>query len=200
MAAFVSEVESLRRKQGRGGFDPAAAEQTLRELDEGIERLKTGAKPRRRYQAETPPAVRELQPGDRIHVRDIPQVGEAISGIGEDGLVDAQFGALRMKVSVDRITKVESVSGGEQVRLPEAATPALAPNISPELDLRGQRAEEAVNRFESYVDEAFRAGLPYVRVIHGKGTGALRMAIREAMRENSLAKTRARSKTKAAMV
>ena len=43
-----------------------------------------------------------------------------------------------------------------------------------ELDLRGQRAEEALEQFETYLDEAFRAGLPFVRIIHGKGTGALR--------------------------
>ena len=50
-----------------------------------------------------------------------------------------------------------------------------------ELDLRGQRAEEALNVFDRYIDDAFQAGLPFVRIIHGKGTGALRAAIREAL-------------------
>jgi len=50
-----------------------------------------------------------------------------------------------------------------------------------ELDLRGRRAEDALEQFETYVDSAFRAGLPFVRIIHGKGTGALRAAIREAL-------------------
>lgn len=43
-----------------------------------------------------------------------------------------------------------------------------------ELDLRGQRAEAALEQFENYLDGAFRAGLPFVPIIHGKGTGALR--------------------------
>ena len=55
-----------------------------------------------------------------------------------------------------------------------------------ELDLRGQRAEEALGKFEVYIDDAFRAGLPFVRIIHGKGTGALRGAIREAMASHPL--------------
>ena len=50
-----------------------------------------------------------------------------------------------------------------------------------ELDLRGRRAEDALEEFETYVDSAFRACLPFVRIIHGKGTGALRAAIREAL-------------------
>jgi DNA mismatch repair protein MutS2 len=42
--------------------------------------------------------------------------------------------------------------------------------------------------FESYIDDAFRAGLPFVRIIHGKGTGALRQAVREALRGHPLVK------------
>jgi DNA mismatch repair protein MutS2 len=118
---------------------------------------------------------REIAPGDTIHVRDIPQAGEALSAVGEDGRVEVQFGSLRMKVSVERIDRVETPAGSAPVVLP------AGPQVPIELDLRGQRAEEALLRFETYVDDAFRAGLPFVRIIHGKGTGALRAAIREAL-------------------
>jgi DNA mismatch repair protein MutS2 len=50
-----------------------------------------------------------------------------------------------------------------------------------ELDLRGQRADEALSAMERYLDAAFLAGLPFVRVIHGKGTGKLRQAVRESL-------------------
>jgi DNA mismatch repair protein MutS2 len=114
----------------------------------------------------------------RVHVRDIPQVGEALSGVGEDGRVEVQFGGLRMKVSVDRIDRVELPAGGER---PAPVLVPTGPSVPIELDLRGQRADEALERFESYIDGAFRAGLPFVRIIHGKGTGALRHAVREAL-------------------
>ncbi|MBZ0317538.1 MAG: endonuclease MutS2 [Anaerolineae bacterium] len=55
-----------------------------------------------------------------------------------------------------------------------------------ELDLRGSRIEDAVPQVESYVDAAYMAGLPFVRVIHGKGTGALRKAIREELSRHPL--------------
>ena len=50
-----------------------------------------------------------------------------------------------------------------------------------ELDLRGQRAEDALDAMDRYLESAFLAGLPFVRIIHGKGTGVLRQAVREVL-------------------
>ncbi len=50
-----------------------------------------------------------------------------------------------------------------------------------ELDLRGQRADEALASLDRYLDAAFLSGLPFVRIIHGKGTGRLRQVVREAL-------------------
>ena len=86
-----------------------------------------------------------------------------------------------MKVYVDRIDRIETPApSGERIKVP------MGPPVSMELDLRGQRAEAALEQFESYLDSAFRAGLPFVRIIHGKGTGALRAAIREALAHHPL--------------
>jgi DNA mismatch repair protein MutS2 len=51
-----------------------------------------------------------------------------------------------------------------------------------ELDLRGQRAEDALDRLAQYIDSAYLSGMPFVRIIHGKGTGRLRQVVREALR------------------
>ena len=50
-----------------------------------------------------------------------------------------------------------------------------------ELDLRGQRSEEALELLEEYLDRAFMAGMPFVRIIHGKGTGKLRAEVRRVL-------------------
>lgn len=50
-----------------------------------------------------------------------------------------------------------------------------------ELDLRGQRAEDALDALEHYLDAAYLAGLPFVRIIHGKGTGRLREVVRQSL-------------------
>ncbi len=180
LARMRRELDAIKRKAAVRDFDTHAADETLRELDADLGKLARSAKPRR----ETPEAVtfrKDVLPGDTIHVRDIPQLGEALSPVGDDGRVEVQFGSLRMKVSVDRIDRIEqSGPSGEKVAVP------TGPPVGMELDLRGQRAEAALEQFETYLDGAFRAGLPFVRIIHGKGTGALRAAIREALASHPL--------------
>jgi DNA mismatch repair protein MutS2 len=57
-----------------------------------------------------------------------------------------------------------------------------------ELDLRGQRVEDAIDRLDAYLEQAYQAGLPFSRVIHGKGTGALRQAVREVLQTSRYVK------------
>ncbi|MBI5947450.1 MAG: endonuclease MutS2 [Chloroflexi bacterium] len=176
LADVRRELDQVRRRAANREFDARAAEETLRTLDAKLAKVAARARPQRR-EAVRPAALKAIEPGDTIHVRDIPQPGEALSAEGEDGRVEVQFGGLRMKVSVDRIDRVEGVT-----RAPaQPSVVPLGPSPGVELDLRGQRAEEALLRCETYLDDAFRAGLPFVRIIHGKGTGALRAAIRETL-------------------
>jgi DNA mismatch repair protein MutS2 len=58
-----------------------------------------------------------------------------------------------------------------------------------EIDLRGQRAEDALDSLDRYISNASLSGLPFVRIIHGKGTGRLRQVIREALKENEEVKS-----------
>lgn len=67
-----------------------------------------------------------------------------------------------------------------EVAVPRGESPGL------ELDLRGARVEDALRRLEDYVDAAYLSGLPFARIIHGKGTGALRKAVQERLREHAL--------------
>jgi len=66
-----------------------------------------------------------------------------------------------------------------------AARPQIfTPSPGMELDLRGQRAEDALEALDRYLDSAYLSGMPFVRIIHGKGTGKLRQAIRDALRHS----------------
>ena len=68
------------------------------------------------------------------------------------------------------------------------ASPSTVPGreTAPELMLIGQTTDEARDRVEQYLDDAFLAGLPSVRLIHGKGTGALRRAVRDLLAAHPL--------------
>jgi DNA mismatch repair protein MutS2 len=61
------------------------------------------------------------------------------------------------------------------------------PNI--DFDLRGWRVDEVLHELERYLNDAYMANLPFVRIIHGKGTGALRQAVREELATNPLVST-----------
>ena len=181
LADMRREVDSLKRRAAQRDFDTRAADETLKQMDSQLGKLSAAARPRREAPPQPVTFRREVIPGDTIHVRDIPQLGVALTEVGDDGRVEVQFGSLRMKVSVDRIDRIEQPGpSGEKVAVP------TGPTVGMELDLRGERAEAALERMESYLDAAFRGGLPFVRIIHGKGTGALRAAIREALAGHSL--------------
>jgi DNA mismatch repair protein MutS2 len=70
-----------------------------------------------------------------------------------------------------------TVTGGQTA----ASAVSYAPSPGIELDLRGQRVEEALEALDRYLDSAYLAGLLFVRIIHGKGTGRLRQAVRETL-------------------
>jgi DNA mismatch repair protein MutS2 len=66
-----------------------------------------------------------------------------------------------------------------------------AARISPEINLLGLTVEDALYQLEKYLDQAILAGLPGFRVIHGKGTGALRQAVQKYLRDNPVVKSAA---------
>ncbi len=137
---------------------------------------------------EEPVPQRELRPGDRVFVSGLNAEGEIVSiDSGDD--VEVQVGRLRVRVDADDLewrSGPEEPRGGDAstdyggVTTPRAESPGL------ELHLLGFTVEDALPVLEEYLDRAYLAGLPWVRVIHGKGTGVLRKAVHKALRESSL--------------
>jgi DNA mismatch repair protein MutS2 len=58
-----------------------------------------------------------------------------------------------------------------------------------EVSLRGMMVEEALEALERYLEKAYLSGLPFVRIVHGKGTGKLRAAVRDALRGHEFVKS-----------
>jgi DNA mismatch repair protein MutS2 len=69
-----------------------------------------------------------------------------------------------------------------EVPAPVAVIAPAGPDVPYQLDLRGLRRDEALERLEQYLEDAASAGLPQARIVHGKGTGAIRQAVREHLR------------------
>jgi DNA mismatch repair protein MutS2 len=101
----------------------------------------------------------------------------------DNGQAEVQIGRLRMRTDLDELEwrKSEVKSEPAERELPQSIN-KLASGGRVELDLRGERVEAALQRLDSFIDDAVLSNVPWVRIIHGKGTGRLRTAVREALR------------------
>ena len=95
--------------------------------------------------------------------------------------------ALRFRVRLDEVAKTQTGPILEPVR--EVRLHASAKEVPPELDLRGKRAEEVEPLLDSYLSDAAVAKRPWVRIIHGFGTGAVRSIVRDIASRHPLAKS-----------
>jgi len=169
------------------GAEPANAPLAdAREAIASAEKQLTRLRPRRtRRRAEPGPSADEVRPGDQVWLRGLSQPGEALAAPDARGEVEVQIGSLRTRVrtsQVARVVRPQQAAPQVQVRVSQA--PARPVGMS--LEVRGHRVEEALPAVEDFLENAFRAGLPFVRIVHGKGTGTLRRVVQEQLARNPL--------------
>ena len=121
----------------------------------------------------------EIKRGQAVFVRSVRQRGAVLNGPDEKGMVEVQVGILRLSVPM---SELESAAEEPHTRYQDYL-PTMPP-VPSEIHLRGLRVEEALYELENYLDQALAAGLSEVRVIHGKGTGAVRSAAQELLRKH----------------
>ncbi len=180
--ALREEVRELRRML-RKARQPLEIAKEVEARVEALEKNVPRRAPRRRVDEEPLPAI-----GDRVHIRSLKVDGVVTALDGEEA--EVQAGMLRVRVPLDDLRRKSAPEADAAPRRAEAS-PAVqsvsTPLPSVDLDLRGRRVDEALEALERHLEQAYLAGLPFVRVIHGKGTGALRQAVREALRGNPYA-------------
>ena len=128
--------------------------------------------------------------GERVTVSTLNAEG-VVTALGESD-AEVQIGTIRMRARfsdlVRRVSEQSSstqkAEGSKQKVDGSGRANVTVASKSPgmEVDLRGLMAEDALDKMERYLEQAFLSGLPFVRIIHGKGTGRLRQAVREALR------------------
>ena len=125
-----------------------------------------------------------IEVGDRVWVPSLQASGEVLSIHPKSEEADVQLGNFRLKLPLKRMElRQKAVRESAEAAV---SIPATRPSPGLELDLRGVRVEEGLERVERYLDDAYMARLPWVQIIHGKGTGALRDAVRDAVKSHPL--------------
>ena len=159
---------------------PEAAAEKVAAAEARLETLKPPPAPKRRRRGSDTVPPEEIQPGDLVWVRGLGRFGEALSTPDAKGEVKIRLGALRSSVSLKKVEKVQRVKAHGPT-LGGTAVPPPPATVASEIELRGRLVDEALPDLDKYLDDAFRAGLPWVRIIHGRGTGTLARAVRHAL-------------------
>ena len=194
-----AEVEATRqeladvKRQLERARQPLEA---LKPLQQKVEHLQEQSQAPVERKAVTKPIgkLQPLRPGSRVTVRSLKAEG-IVTVLGE-GEAEVQIGNLRVRAQFEDLETQRVTSGaptegikGELSKTTfthsrrETPTP-FYPSPGLELDIRGQRAEDALDALERYIENAYLAGMPFVRIIHGKGTGRLRQVVREVLKKS----------------
>lgn len=167
-------------------------EQAEQRLAAAAEQVKeAAARPRAAPQPARPTsqAPRPLQPGDTVLVRSVGLKGEIVSIDPDDGSAQVQVGGFRMNVDLKDLKREKGppeAGPRREHRAERSVALPPAPDVSMTLDLRGYRAHEVGERLDRYLNDAYLAGLHQVRLVHGKGTGALRQVVRDVLQGHPL--------------
>lgn len=141
-----------------------------------------------------------LEVGDTVFVRSMNQRGEVVSLASGRDEVEVQLGALKARVPASQVERLSrrQARAADSGAMPAFSLPPREPALAPELqlDLRGWRVEDALEEVDRYINNAAMAGMPFVRILHGKGTGALRQAIRQQLSHHPLVKSQASAEAK----
>ena len=126
---------------------------------------------------------RPIRAGDTVWVRALNSKGEVLRV--DDGQAEVRVGRVRTQVDLSALElrkpeKPETEPTGTQI----TGTPVSSPGTR--IDIRGQTVDESWSQLDRYLDQAMRAGLTQAHIIHGKGTGALRRAVREFLADHPL--------------
>ena len=136
-------------------------------------------------------ATREIVVGDRVRLRAFGSIGIVDSVKGDEAEVRVK--SLRLREKLENLELVEAVapvkSSGRFSKLrntrgPEVQQPSSDTHTPSELNVIGQRADEAVDAVDKFLDAASLAGTSHLRIVHGHGTGALRRAIGELLKDH----------------
>ena len=127
----------------------------------------------------------ELHSGDRVFIRGIPRPVEVITPPDEEGQVEVLLGTMRAKVPLYQLER-PAESHQPAARHGVYFTRPASRQADTEINLVGQRVDEALEKIEGLLNDAALGGVKEVRIIHGRGTGTLRRVIRDYLADHPL--------------
>ncbi len=193
-AAILQEAkdiadEAIRdfNKFGKGGGNISAMEAKRQALGQGVNKSKSKAKAKQEVQ-ENHNVPTNLRVGDKVKVLSMNLTGNVCTVPNAKGDVTVQMGIMKSTVNIKDLVLIEEddkfvPKKGTRVKNMTYGGFNKAASISPEINLLGCTVDEGIAKLEKYLDDAYISHLTSVRVVHGKGTGALRAGVQQYLRK-----------------
>ena len=183
------ELNEMRKRQAKEADWQVANDRRAdlrRRLNEAEDAL--GARP----EPELPPKMRDAVAGDTVELVKMGTQASVIA-VNKDGSLQLQAGILKITAKQDEVRVVEGTASAAKKTAKDYSRRAehklRSMGASPEVDLRGMMTDEAIAALDLFLDNALMAHLEQVTVIHGKGTGAVRKAVREHLKRSRYVKS-----------
>ncbi len=134
---------------------------------------------------------KKLVKGDGVFINSLNQTGIVINPPDSKGDLMVRAGIMNIKVNISDLSMDDSVKKEKNImkQYSSSTVSKKSQYISPEVDLRGLMVEEAIEKTDKYLDDACLAGVSPVTIIHGKGTGVLRNAIHDYLKNQTYVKS-----------
>ncbi len=136
-----------------------------------------------------PTLVKHVSEGDTVKLKSMGRAAVVKKKVG-DNHFDVEIGSMKMRISREDIAEVQQRAGDSPVEAARAKGIKVSLQSDPgsgmpsEINVIGRTVDEATSEVEKFVDHAFLAGMPRVRIVHGSGMGILRKALREYLKKH----------------
>lgn len=187
-AQLMDELEDIRKSKDKEDFSKRVSDQKMQYKRQINSLYDEAAK--LSEQAETYVLPRPLKKGDDVIIVDGNKTGIVISAPDQSGNAMVQVGIMKTKVHVSKIRLVEKevTFNNKKIQPKGTVSKSLESRATRraelELDIRGYTVDEGLYEVDAFIDRALMSGNKIVTIIHGKGTGALKMAVRNHLRKH----------------
>ena len=187
---LLNELEELKKTKDKEALRKGLSDAKSR-VNRELDRMHDEANPVVERRAEDYVLPRPLKAGDLVMLADTKREGSLLTVPNMSGVCYVQVGMMRVKTNQKNLRlidnkKKQQPTGG---KVKKHLTSNMTRRGGMELDIRGMMGDEGVLEVERFIDSAQMSGLSTITIIHGKGTGALRAAVHQALKTNPSVKS-----------
>jgi len=191
-AVLQGEIDKLRREMPDTRDPGELARRARAALKKSVEAIEDAAEPAACFGADEDYRLpRPLVAGDNVIIADIGTRAKVVSPPDRDGNVEIQTGSVKTRVKLTRLRLIQQDSEKKNAGVAKTTgvESRLGMEVATRLDLRGMTVDDCLIELDRFIDQSLRTGLHEFVIVHGKGTGALRAAVRAYLKKSPYVKS-----------